>query len=109
MLITFVWFISSPSSLVLILTSAYVNVYLCLKETEEYWKNLLAEKSSLDKFRSATAEQLQGIEDDVCAVCLQPMDGRARVTPCNHIFHLNCLRNCLKQNFHLCPICKRSL
>lgn len=103
------WFISSPSSLILILTSAYVNVYLCLKEMDEYWKTLVQEQSDLSKYRPATAEQLQDREDDVCAVCLLPMSGRARVTPCNHIFHLTCLRNCLKQNFHTCPICKQSL
>ncbi|RWS27630.1 E3 ubiquitin-protein ligase HRD1-like protein [Leptotrombidium deliense] len=108
-LISLVWFFSSPSSIILIMSSAYINVYLCLKEMEIYWKVLMEEKTSLDKYRYATSAELTDKYDDVCAVCLLPMRWKARVTPCQHLFHSDCLRRCLKQNLSSCPICKQCI
>src|SRR5207249_2882195 len=85
-LITLVWLFTPPNSWFLILASSYVNVYLCLKEMDKYYKILMAERSSIDRFRHATDDELDEKFDDVCAVCLTPMT-RARVTPCRHMFH----------------------
>lgn len=59
---------------------------------------------SLSKFRRATTEELSTLED-VCAVCLGTMR-HARVTPCAHFFHADCLRKCLSASDR-CPICVR--
>ncbi|XP_075982924.1 uncharacterized protein LOC142981121 [Anticarsia gemmatalis] len=59
---------------------------------------------SLAKFRRATPEELATLED-VCAVCLGTMKS-ARVTPCAHYFHADCLRKCLATSDR-CPICVR--
>lgn len=59
---------------------------------------------SLAKFRRATMEELETLED-VCAVCLGTMKS-ARVTPCAHFFHADCLRKCLATSDR-CPICVR--
>lgn len=59
---------------------------------------------SLAKFRRATTEELATLED-VCAVCLGSMKS-ARVTPCAHFFHADCLRKCLATSDR-CPICVR--
>ncbi|XP_047994412.1 uncharacterized protein LOC125232699 isoform X2 [Leguminivora glycinivorella] len=59
---------------------------------------------SLARFRRATAEELSTLED-VCAVCLGVMRS-ARVTPCAHFFHADCLRRCLAASDR-CPICVR--
>ncbi|CAB3246155.1 unnamed protein product [Arctia plantaginis] len=59
---------------------------------------------SLVKFRRATVEELETLED-VCAVCLGTMKS-ARVTPCAHFFHADCLRKCLATSDR-CPICVR--
>ncbi|XP_068619220.1 uncharacterized protein [Battus philenor] len=59
---------------------------------------------SLAKFRRATPEELSTLED-VCAVCLGSMKS-ARVTPCAHFFHADCLRRCLATSDR-CPICVR--
>ncbi|XP_021196099.3 uncharacterized protein LOC110380435 [Helicoverpa armigera] len=61
-------------------------------------------RGSLAKFRRATPEELATLED-VCAVCLGTMKS-ARVTPCAHFFHADCLRKCLA-NSDRCPICVR--
>ncbi|XP_026734676.1 uncharacterized protein LOC113498738 [Trichoplusia ni] len=62
-------------------------------------------RGSLAKFRRATVEELATLED-VCAVCLGTMKS-ARVTPCAHFFHADCLRKCLAASDR-CPICVRT-
>ncbi|CAG2119834.1 unnamed protein product, partial [Medioppia subpectinata] len=107
-LITLVWLFTSSSSWFLILASSYINVYLCLKEMDQFWKILMAERSSLEKYRFATKEELTEKCDDVCAVCLSKMSHRVRVTPCRHFFHGDCLRRCIQLNATLpalCPMC----
>lgn len=85
----------------------YFNVYLSYKKlTAGSWKTLNEEKKVVSQFRYATKLELEEFED-VCAVCLTDMKF-ARVTPCHHIFHTDCLRKCLL-NCDKCPVCKREL
>lgn len=85
--------------------SFYVNVYLRAKDAAlNCYKDLKKEQAVLSQFRYATLEELQEW-DDICAVCLSSMK-RARVTPCHHLFHSDCLRLCLNTS-QLCPMCKR--
>lgn len=65
---------------------------------------LRAARGSLARFRRAGPAELATLED-VCAVCLGAMRS-ARVTPCAHFFHADCLRKCLA-NSDRCPICVR--
>uniref|UniRef100_A0A453BIY0 RING-type domain-containing protein n=1 Tax=Aegilops tauschii subsp. strangulata TaxID=200361 RepID=A0A453BIY0_AEGTS len=49
--------------------------------------------------------------DDECAICRGPM-ARAKKLPCNHLFHLPCLRSWLDQGLmegYSCPTCRRPL
>lgn len=85
--------------------ASYLTVYLKAKDTIlNSLKQLRDEQASLARFRHATPDEIQNW-DDVCAVCLSHME-RARVTPCQHLFHADCLRLCLKSSYN-CPICKR--
>lgn len=85
--------------------SFYITVFLRAKDTfMNCYKDLRNEQAVLAQFRYATPEELQEW-DDICAVCLSPMI-RARVTPCHHLFHSDCLRLCLN-NSQNCPMCKR--
>ncbi|XP_063991657.1 E3 ubiquitin-protein ligase AMFR-like [Diachasmimorpha longicaudata] len=90
-----------------LLVATYLNVFL---RTKELMKNsgsaLWAERQILNKYRKATLEEIEKF-DDVCAVCLFTMV-KARVTPCHHLFHADCLRQCLKTS-DKCPMCKREL
>lgn len=65
---------------------------------------LLEERAKLERYRHATPEEIAA-HDDVCAVCLMPLRS-ARVTPCHHLFHADCLRRCLGSS-DVCPMCKR--
>nr|XP_023022023.1 uncharacterized protein LOC111510351 [Leptinotarsa decemlineata] len=85
--------------------SFYLTVYLRLKDMIlNSLRQLRDEKRVLEQFRYATDQEIENC-DDVCAVCLSSME-TARVTPCQHLFHASCLRQCL-HNSSICPICKR--
>lgn len=85
--------------------SCYINVYLRGKDAYlNCYRSLRNEQAVLAQFRYATAEELAEW-DDICAVCLSSMI-RARVTPCHHLFHSDCLRLCLNAS-QQCPMCKR--
>lgn len=85
----------------------YLNVYIRLKDLSmNHLQELQAERAVLSQFRYASREEISSLED-VCAVCLSTMSF-ARVTPCHHLFHGDCLRKCLKTS-NQCPICKREL
>ena len=45
--------------------------------------------------------------EDLCSICLQEIDHGAKVgdIACNHIFHLDCLKEWIKRN-NCCPMCK---
>ncbi|OXU20826.1 hypothetical protein TSAR_004011 [Trichomalopsis sarcophagae] len=91
----------------LLFVAIYFNVYLRSKELiQTHWTALKKESEILAKYRHATPEEIENF-DDVCAVCISPMK-RARVTPCQHLFHASCLRECLKTS-DCCPMCKRLL
>lgn len=88
---------------------AFLVLYLCVfvhgrHRFGEALVKLKEARGSVARFRRATAEELATLED-VCAVCLGSMKS-ARVTPCAHFFHADCLRRCLA-NTDRCPICVR--
>lgn len=85
--------------------ACYLTVYLKAKDAAQNCiKDLKHEHAVLSQFRYATSDELQEW-DDICAVCLSTME-RARITPCHHLFHAECLRLCLNSS-QQCPMCKR--
>ncbi|KAL0269603.1 UNVERIFIED_CONTAM: hypothetical protein PYX00_007277 [Menopon gallinae] len=91
----------------LAICGVYINVILCWKDADKNcFQELKKELGVLGKFKDATSKQLASF-DDICSVCLCPMKA-AKVTPCQHLFHADCLRRCLKTRGD-CPICKREL
>lgn len=90
-----------------LLVAAYLNVFLRSKELIQNSVAVLRqEREILNQYRKATNEEIDKF-DDVCAVCLCGIK-KARVTPCHHLFHADCLRQCLKSS-DKCPMCKREL
>lgn len=85
--------------------SSYFIIYIRIKDLiHNYIKVLNLEKETYASFRIASEKELKNW-DDICAVCLNNMS-RARITPCNHLFHPQCLKQCLKTSFQ-CPLCKQ--
>ncbi|XP_076268368.1 uncharacterized protein LOC143201289 isoform X1 [Rhynchophorus ferrugineus] len=88
-----------------IFVNVYFMVYLRVKDAyHNYWEVLMAEREAYSSFQVASPKEIQEW-NDICAVCLNSMSN-ARITPCNHLFHPYCLKQCLKQSF-LCPLCKQ--
>lgn len=89
----------------LVLASMYFMVYLRLKDAYyNYWQLLVVEKEAFSSFQVASNNDIEEW-DDICAVCLNRMS-RARITPCNHLFHPYCLKQCLRISLY-CPLCKQ--
>lgn len=87
-----------------VLISTYFIIFLRAKDVFcNYWQMIVAERKTYSSFRVATDQEISD-RDDICAVCLNKMS-KARITPCNHLFHPICLKQCLKNSF-LCPLCK---
>lgn len=99
-------FVCSNESWILLAAASFINVYMSVKDMDVYWQVLMKEKSCISKYRQASVQELME-NDDVCAICLQDM-AWARITPCHHIFHGDCLRKCLKER-PTCPMCKYNL
>lgn len=91
----------------LLFVACYLNIHLRTKELARNSGAVLKrEREILNRYRKATNEEIERF-DDVCPVCLSAMT-KARVTPCHHLFHADCLRQCLKTS-DTCPMCKREL
>lgn len=105
--IIFVLILVPNTSWSFLLIAIYINVYLRTKDfARRSGAALKREWQMLNRYRKATLQEIQRF-DDVCAVCLCSMT-KARVTPCSHLFHADCLRRCLK-TVDTCPMCKRQL
>ncbi len=96
----------SLTSIKMFLVTLYFNVWLQYKSSLVIKSQLEKELATVSNFRPASQQELES-HDDVCAICLTPLEF-ARVTPCQHYFHTNCLRLCLKACLTHCPICKRA-
>lgn len=61
------------------------------------------------QFPNATAEELLS-GDNVCIICREEMqpNGNAKRLPCNHIFHVACLRSWFQRQ-QTCPTCRRNV
>lgn len=87
------------------LSACYFTVYLRVQDlVHNYLKVLCLEKRTFASFRAASDKDIEEW-NDICAVCLSSMS-RAKITPCNHFFHPQCLKQCLKMSLQ-CPLCKR--
>lgn len=91
----------------IVVLSSFTNIRVKYRELRDsYLLPLRRELATLSAYRMATKSEVQQ-HDDVCAVCLAAMTS-ARVTPCQHFFHADCLRRCLRESYK-CPICQYNL
>ncbi|KAK7076390.1 hypothetical protein SK128_007187, partial [Halocaridina rubra] len=91
----------------LVILSSFTNIRVKYRELmEKYIHPLNSELSDLSYYRAASPSEIRG-HDDVCAICLTIMTC-ARITPCQHFFHADCLRRCLKESYK-CPICQYNI
>eukprot|EP00746_Dinoflagellata_sp_MGD_P144797 gnl/MRDRNA2_/MRDRNA2_77493_c0_seq1.p1 gnl/MRDRNA2_/MRDRNA2_77493_c0~~gnl/MRDRNA2_/MRDRNA2_77493_c0_seq1.p1 ORF type:complete len:702 (-),score=125.96 gnl/MRDRNA2_/MRDRNA2_77493_c0_seq1:80-2185(-) len=58
---------------------------------------------------SSDKEQEQDRVDDHCVICLEPLLDKTAgaLTSCGHVYHVECLTQCIRKNKPECPACKR--
>ena len=58
-------------------------------------------------YPDATAEELEA-GDNVCIICREVMADGCKKLPCNHIFHVSCLRSWFLRQ-QTCPTCRMDI
>jgi hypothetical protein len=50
-------------------------------------------------------------EPSSCSICLEEFikDEKVNITPCNHLFHLQCLKDLVNNKIKNCPVCRGNL
>lgn len=95
----------TPSHLNYAMFASYFTLYMRTKLLYvNYIHVMKMERQTFASFRYASESDLKKW-NDICAVCLNRMT-TAKITPCNHLFHPACLRECLKISLQ-CPLCKQ--
>ncbi|XP_071444416.1 uncharacterized protein [Hetaerina americana] len=101
--------IMASGNLSVLVLAAYINLIADgLRAKREAWEPLARDMNILSHFPVKNIKVKAGDSLPTCAICLDDMVGKARVTPCQHTFHGRCLRPCI-QRFGECPLCKHRL
>ena len=79
----------------------------CL-QVKKGWNTVIKRRTGLEKIKflpEIRQNQLKHI-DDVCSICYQQFVTSARITPCQHYFHAQCLIKwlCIRNT---CPLCQQ--
>mmetsp|Transcript_17464 Transcript_17464/g.17390 ORF Transcript_17464/g.17390 Transcript_17464/m.17390 type:complete len:121 (+) Transcript_17464:27-389(+) len=45
-------------------------------------------------------------EAPTCVICLNELSTNLTVTPCGHVFHLDCMEKCVFNKCKNCPLCR---
>jgi len=99
--------LSAPGHPLLAMIALYTNLYIPISRlSAEVLTPLEQEMKGLQSFRQPTKEELAKV-GTTCPVCLDMMLV-SRITPCGHIFHAHCLRQCRARN-NTCPCCRAEL
>ncbi|VDO28375.1 unnamed protein product [Brugia timori] len=112
------------TSLAVLVFYMYFSVWRRLQAGIVRVQSRRAAYSSLSRLPRVSKEALQQ-RRDACAICLSDILEDARITPCNHFFHSECLKKwlCVKQvhdlslikkidigsNMPVCPLCYSDL
>ncbi len=67
----------------------------------------MVENMNNSTFEKNVAENIKNIESETCCICLEPFD-RPVITPCHHLFCLDCIKTSLKHK-KSCPQCRKEL
>lgn len=104
--LTFSAVVTQSSLCVLYIPVTFFCIYQPFQQFRANVKAINSESLCMSSFEKATSSDLSSY-DDVCAVCLCAMT-HARITPCKHIFHGKCLKDCLQKKAQ-CPMCNTKM
>uniref|UniRef100_T1KFH9 RING-type E3 ubiquitin transferase n=1 Tax=Tetranychus urticae TaxID=32264 RepID=T1KFH9_TETUR len=85
-------------------------MYLSMRALRKAFSDVIMSRRAIRNmntlYPNATAEDLAN-NDNVCIICREEMtgNGSAKKLPCNHIFHVSCLRSWFQRQ-QTCPTCR---
>lgn len=88
-------------------------MYLSLKAFQKALNDVILSRRAIRNmntlYPNATPEELANA-DNVCIICREEMagNGTAKKLPCNHIFHVSCLRSWFQRQ-QTCPTCRMNI
>ncbi|CAL8110748.1 unnamed protein product [Orchesella dallaii] len=82
--------------------------YLALRSFKKALNDVIMSRRAINNMNNlypdVTQEELANT-DNVCIICREEMTGGAKKLPCNHIFHVSCLRSWFQRQ-QTCPTCR---
>ena len=88
-------------------------MYLSVKAFQKALNDVILSRRAIRNmntlYPNATPEELASV-DNVCIICREEMigNGSAKKLPCNHIFHVSCLRSWFQRQ-QTCPTCRLNI
>lgn len=88
-------------------------IYISLRTLKKAFCDVIMSRRAIRNmntlYPNATQEDLTNT-DNVCIICREEMsaDGTAKKLPCNHIFHVTCLRSWFQRQ-QTCPTCRMDI
>ena len=88
-------------------------MYLSVKAFQKALNDVILSRRAIRNmntlYPNATPEELASV-DNVCIICREEMvgNGTAKKLPCNHIFHVSCLRSWFQRQ-QTCPTCRMNI
>lgn len=76
------------------------------KERNKLRKRMMAAAREAQEKKEQEAKEQEGELDEMtCSICLDRIEGTYQVTPCDHQYHMECLKEWL-ENADSCPACR---
>lgn len=89
-------------------------IYLCIRTFRKAVSDVIMSRRAISNmntlYPTVTQEELSNT-DNVCIICREEMNadsGIAKKLPCNHIFHVSCLRSWFQRQ-QTCPTCRMDI
>lgn len=86
----------------------YLSMRAFKKALNDVVQSRRAIRNMNELYQDATVADLEAVSDNVCIICREEMvggNGSAKKLPCNHIFHVSCLRSWFQRQ-QTCPTCR---
>eukprot|EP00921_Rhytidocystis_pertsovi_P022390 GHVQ01035776.1.p1 GENE.GHVQ01035776.1~~GHVQ01035776.1.p1 ORF type:complete len:432 (-),score=138.11 GHVQ01035776.1:630-1925(-) len=101
------FFINNPNKLPLYMAADVIQVMRTLyQKIRSFQKYRLLTKNMEQRFADATSSELE--EADTCIICRDVLYEGSKKLPCNHVFHLECLKSWFVQQ-QSCPTCRAEI
>ncbi|CAD7928517.1 unnamed protein product [Amoebophrya sp. A25] len=102
-----IFFIQNPSRLPIYMMADIIQVARQLTtRLRNFRKYRLIMADFETKFREASKKELEAAE--TCIICRDDLDEGSVILPCNHIFHVDCLKSWLVMQ-QVCPTCRSEI